>query len=219
MTTRSPLRVLGAGLLGAALIWAGPSAAHEGHAPKPGPSPTAAAVGPHGGMEVATPEGQMSADGRPPADDAAPTTFGGRLVNWLGRWHPSVVHFPIALFIVVAVLEARALLLRRERVEEATRLMIALSALSALAAIVLGWMAMGWTYGRYDRLHTAHQTLGTSIAPLALGVWWAHERWLSARRPGAGVVYAVLLAATVAAIGINGFIGGALVRGLDHLNF
>lgn len=161
----------------------------------------------------------MSADGRPPADDAAPTTFGGRLVNWLGRWHPSVVHFPIALFIVVAVLEARALLLRRERVEEATRLMIALSALSALAAIVLGWMAMGWTYGRYDRLHTAHQTLGTSIAPLALGVWWAHERWLSARRPGAGVVYAVLLAATVAAIGINGFIGGALVRGLDHLNF
>lgn len=160
----------------------------------------------------------MAAEGHA-MDEAPPRTFGGRLVNWLGRWHPSLVHFPIALFLVAGLLEARAVFLRRPRLGEATRIMVGLGALSAVGAIVLGWMAMGWTYGRYDRLHTAHQTLGTSIALLALGTWWAHETWLNGQGRRAGWLYALMLTGTVCAIAINGFLGGALVRGLDHLSF
>lgn len=203
--------------------------AHEGHPAKAAPPAASgqssetrpgAPAGPqnHQNMDMGSPEGRMAAAGHE-IDEEPPKTFAGRLVNWLGKWHPSVVHFPIALFIIAALLEARAVLFRKPRFTEATRLMVGLGALSALAAILLGWMAMGWTYGRDDQLHTAHQTLGTAIGLLALGAWWAHERWIKARSRSAGAVYAVLLTATVGAIALNGFLGGALVRGLDHLNF
>ncbi len=204
-----------------ALSW--PAAAHEGHPKAANAAPAADPGGPylqpqHSAGAPSSPEAQMAAEGHA-MDEAPPKTFGGRLVNWLGKWHPSLVHFPIALFLVAGLLEARAVLLRKARLSEATRIMVGLGALSALAAIVLGWMAMGWTYGRYDRLHTAHQTLGTSIALLALGTWWAHETWLKGQGRAIGWLYALLLTGTVAAIAINGFMGGALVRGLDHLNF
>ena len=194
----------------------GAGQAHEGHVAKPAAS--TAGPGGHAGMVPSGPEAQMAAAGRS-IDATPPKSFGARLMNWLGKWHPSVVHFPIALFVVAGLIEARSRVFRRPRMTEATRLLIGLGALSASAAVLLGWMAMGWTYGQDDGLHTAHQTLGSAIAVLALGAWWAHERWLTTGGRGAGVLYAVLLTTAVAAIGVNGFLGGALVRGLDHLTF
>ena len=40
--------------------------------------------------------------------DERPTTFSGRLLRWLGGWHPAAVHFPIALLLTVAFLELAA---------------------------------------------------------------------------------------------------------------
>lgn len=214
--------------VGLALSLSVSAQAHEDHPTKTAPpaaSGQTPAVGPaapvaqgHENMDMGSPEARMAAGGHA-MDEEPPKTLAGRLVNWLGKWHPTVVHFPISLFIIAALLEARAVLFRKPRFSEATRLMVGLGAVSAIAAILLGWMAMGWTYGRYDQLHTAHQTLGTFIALLALGAWWAHERWIKAASRSAGLLYGILLTTTVGAIAVNGFLGGALVRGLDHLNF
>ena len=152
-------------------------------------------------------------------EDEKPKTFLGRLANWLGRMHPSVVHFPIAMFVVAGVLEAYALARRKPLMLQTTRVLIALGALGALAAVALGWMAMGFTINADDALHRSHRVLGSLIAVLALATWWANERFVKRRGRAAGLVYAALLAVTVLAILINGYLGGSLTHGVDHMMF
>lgn len=218
------------------LLLIGPATAHEGHVSKPAPPLTAVAgssslqaratdtghpgmtmVPSENPMNMTTQGGQMASS--PRLAEPPPKTFSARVMNWIGKWHPMVVHFPIALFLVAGGLELHGRLVRKPGLTEATRVMVAVGALSTLAAVFLGWMAMGWTYGRYDKLHTAHQTLGTAIVLLALATWWAHERWLKARSKGVGALYGLLLTGTVVAIAVNGFLGSSLVRGLKHMSF
>lgn len=179
-------------------------------APNPAAMPAPGVMAPHAG--TAEPGGHMAAEARP-------TTFSGRLIDWLGRWHPSVVHFPIALFLVAGALEAWAIARRRPAMLETTRVLVALGALGAVFAVGLGWMAMGWNLAEDEPLEKAHRTLGTAIAALALAGWWANGRFLRRRGAAAGTLYAGLLIATVVAIAVNGYLGGALIHGIDHLAF
>jgi uncharacterized membrane protein len=189
------------------------------------PAPAAAATtirGAHAG-DMSTPGVMAPHAAGGAADQMAaeerPTTFGGRLVDWLGRWHPSVVHFPIALFVVAGALEAWAVARRRPGMLETTGILVALGALGALAAVALGWMAMGWNLAQDEPLETAHRTLGTAIASLAMASWWANNRFRRRRGRAAGAIYGGLLVATVMAIALNGYLGGALIHGADHLAF
>jgi uncharacterized membrane protein len=141
-----------------------------------------------------------------------------RLYRWLGAMHPAAVHFPIALFLVAALLEIAALTLRRPVLTQGTRVIIALAAISAVAAVALGWFAMGLP-GKDDVTHLYHRWLGTSIAVLGLLSWWAKEHWV--RRPGRGreLIYIGLLTVTAAAVVVNGLLGGMLTHGMRHLMF
>jgi uncharacterized membrane protein len=161
---------------------------------------------------TAEPGGHTEAEPRP-------TTFTGRLIDWLGRWHPSVVHFPIALFVVAGALEAWAVARRRPAMLETTRVLVALGALGAVVAVGLGWMAMGWNLVADEPLEKAHRTLDTAIALLALASWWSNERFLRRRGATAGMLYGGLLTATIVAIAVNGYLGRALIHGADHLAF
>jgi len=201
------------------LFLTAPARAHKDH-----PQPAAAAAAAASGTPAASPSmaGAMPAHTEVPGHMAAeprPTSFTGRLVDWLGRWHPSVVHFPIALFIVAGALEAWAIVRRRPSMLETTRILVALGALGALVAVALGWMAMGWNLAEDEPLETAHRLLGSTIAGLALVTWWANNRFLRRRGTGAGALYGGLLVLTVLAIAVNGYLGGALIHGADHLAF
>ena len=118
-----------------------PAFAHEDH------EAPAAAVSHPAGSSSAMPAMAGMAEGMDHAEvmgDAAPRTIPQRVVRWLGAMHPAAVHFPIALFIVAALLEIAALTLRRPVLTQGTRVIIALAAVSAVAAAALGWFAMGW---------------------------------------------------------------------------
>ena len=112
-----------------------------------------------------------------------PATLGGRVLTWLGKWHVAVVHFPIALFIVVAVVEASARVFRKPEWAGSDRLLVALAALSTVAAAILGWLAMGLDMPKDDFVHRTHRLLGTALAVLAIAVWWAKERAFAKRTP------------------------------------
>lgn len=150
--------------------------------------------------------------------EAGPRTTQQRLLRWLGAMHPAAVHFPIALFLVAAVLELAALTLRRAVLTQGTRVIIALAALSALAAAALGWLAMGLP-GKDDLIHASHRWIGTSIAGLGLLAWWAKERWV--RQPGRGreLVYVGVLTVVAGTILFNAALGATLTHGMDHLRF
>jgi len=148
--------------------------------------------GPHGpnlGSDMATAASSMG--GMAMDDDAPvwPATFGGRVLTWLGKWHVAVVHFPIALFIVVAIVEASARVIRKPEWAGSDRLLVALAALSTVAAAILGWLAMGLDMPKDDFVHIAHRLLGTALAVFAIGVWWAKERAYASRSRGARRLY------------------------------
>ena len=201
--------------LALSLFTSAPAFAQEDHEAAP------VAASHPAGSASAMPAMAGMADGMDHAEamgDAAPRTIPQRVVRWLGAMHPAAVHFPIALFIVAALLEIAALTLRRPVLTQGTRVIIALAAVSAAGAAALGWFAMGWP-GQDDATHTAHRWLGTSIALMGLICWWAKEHWV--RRPGRSRewLYIGVLTTTAAAVLVNGLLGGMLTHGMRHLMF
>ena len=205
--------------VGLALMVSTPAFAHEQHdAPASQAPASAAAASSPGSDMMAMPGLAEDMDHAGMMADAAPRTLPQRLLRWLGAMHPAAVHFPIALFLVAALLEIAALTLRRPVLIQGTRVIIALAAISALAAAALGWLAMGMP-GRDDVTHTYHRWLGTSIAVLGLLSWWAKEHWV--RKPGRKreLVYIGVLTVTASAVLVNALLGGMLTHGMKHLMF
>lgn len=157
--------------------------------------------------------GQMGAMQGPPLTGMA------RFMNWLGRFHPILVHFPIALFVVAGGLELAGLILKKPTIVQGTRLLIALAAISTLVAVGAGWLLMGFNIAKDNDLHRAHRLLGTTIMVLGFATWWANERFLKLRGRGPALIYGALLVSTILAIAVNGYLGSALVRGMRHMMY
>lgn len=148
-----------------------------------------------------------------------PLTGMGRFMNWLGRFHPVLVHFPIALFVVAGGLELAGLVLKKPTLVQGTRLLIALAAISTLVAVSAGWLLMGFNVAKDNDLHRAHRLLGTIIMLLGFATWWANERYLKLRGRGPALLYGTVLLGTILAISVNGYLGSALVRGMRHMMY
>jgi uncharacterized membrane protein len=137
-----------------------------------------------------------------------------KLLAWLGNFHPSTVHFPIALLITAALAELLALVRTLRVLREGARLCLWAAALTALPAACLGWLFGGFALVDEDWILTAHRWLGTSTAAWAVVALVLGER---ARRSGRGrSVYLAALLTGAGLVSATGFFGGALVYGLDH---
>jgi uncharacterized membrane protein len=219
MTTpwKSISRILAGLALGAMLI-STPAAAHKEHKKK---HPEAAQVVP----PPATPGGstanesasaamhaQMGEEMEGHDEDRSQLTTFERLLDWLGRTHPVIVHFPIAFF--PAALFTAIVGRRRPAFGAPVRFLVIAGGIVAPIAALFGWLdAMN---AEPDQLLTVHRWLGTTIGigALGLGIW----AW---RRPhqdrGTGMIIALTL--ITAALVIQGWFGGAMVHGIDHLNW
>lgn len=142
-------------------------------------------------------------------------------LRWLGQFHPLSTHFPVALMFVAVFAEGIAWWTRREQFFETARFLVFIAALSGLATTVLGWVNA--YFSSYNKATGAllfwHRWLGT-----AAGVWvlicagllvisHCHEGSPERKRfRGALLAGAVL-------VGVAGFLGSALIYGLDHYSF
>ncbi len=124
--------------------------------------------------------------------------------------HPTVVHFPIALWLTSTLFDLIGWRRREQTLYRDMAFWLAgLGLLGAAASILFGWtdlldqMRQGVGTGLLLR-HRLHSWLGyvTTAIYLVVFVW----RWRTANRPRAGLVLLSLLGAGL--ITVTGFLGG-----------
>jgi len=133
--------------------------------------------------------------------------------QFIGRFHLLVIHFPIALILLVPVLE----IARRTRLfgdlSPSIDFILALATLSAIIAASLGWcLARSGNYS--GRLVTQHMWGGVCVAALCWLCWMLHGRAAERR---CDVFYACALLLAVGLVSWTGYRGGQLSQGENHL--
>lgn len=148
---------------------------------------------------------------------AAPRTGAARVIEWVGRFHPASVHLPIGLMFGAIVAESLRILTRREFFLPARQFCLWLGCAAAALSAALGWCFAGAAWSDPRPLLTWHRWLGTATAGAIIAATWLARRADRVEPPrGALALFrAALLVATVMA-GSAGFLGGALVWGLNH---
>ena len=90
--------------------------------------------------------------------------------QFLGRFHPLAVHLPIALLLLVPLLELAALIREREHLRKAAKLVLGLATVAAIASAWLGWL-LAWSGGYEGSLVTRHMWGGLCLASAGLICW------------------------------------------------
>lgn len=129
----------------------------------------------------------------------------------LGRLHPVAAHFPIALLLTAVLAELILLVRPSAGLEVTSRFLVTGGAAGAVVAALLGWTAAGWRLADRSETLGLHRWNGTAIAGLAVLATWLAFR--TERRSGLRIVLAVLAIAIV----FQGYLGGELVFGPNHL--
>jgi uncharacterized membrane protein len=132
-------------------------------------------------------------------------------VQFIGRFHPLVVHFPIALLLLVPILEIAGRNIRFAYLRLSAHFILALATLGASMAAILGW-CLARTGGYSGRLITQHMWGGVVLS-IVCWVCWVLRR----RLRELSVTYGIALALGVGLVAWTGYRGGQLSLGPNHL--
>ena len=126
-----------------------------------------------------------------------------RLVSWVGRWHPLVLHFPIVLLLIAIFLSLTG--------KKVSNSLLTVGVLSALITAISGFFLGKDTLVKGDLLFW-HQWLGGAVALLA-ALWYALANLQLDRSSYAKIVQVAL----IGLIGFTGHYGGMVTHGEDFL--
>jgi hypothetical protein len=140
-------------------------------------------------------------DGRPHAD----------WLQFLGRFHPLLVHLPIGLILLWPLLEIVGM--KRPALREAAGLVLQLAVATCLAAILFG-LLLAYGSGEIGTTVTRHMRGAIALALELLLALAIRHSWLAGHRLR---WYFILLAATVATLAWTAHQGGSLTYGSDYL--
>jgi Planctomycete cytochrome C len=128
----------------------------------------------------------------------------GELNQFVGRFHPLAVHLPIALLLLVALLESAGSIHRWNHLRLSAGFVLTLSAISVFISVFLGWL-LAWSGGYEGNLVTSHMWGGFS---LAVGVMFCYFLRAWDKR-----LYGVALLATLLILVWTTDKGGKLTHG------
>lgn len=221
-----------------ALLAATPASAHEAHRENMSDTEMAqmaagVEAGSHAGSQI---DGQIAGDDSITPGEALQAQIAENRAesagDFLGRLHPLATHFPIALFIAAAL--AELLLAIRPALgmqiavrylaaggaqtsspaaglQTTVRFLVAGGAIGAVGAAFFGWFAAGWRLADRSDTLALHRWTGTGIATASLiAVWLAF-------RSGNRTILRVLLAIMAVALIAQGYLGGEMAFGPNHL--
>ena len=134
-------------------------------------------------------------------------------MQFVGRFHLLTIHFPIALILLVPILELAGFSYRFDYLRLSAGFVLGFATLGATVAAMLGWF-LARSGGYSGPLVTQHMWGGVSVAAVCWLCWILRAR---SGHPGMGFLYAVVLAGCVGLVGWTGYRGGQLSQGENHL--
>jgi len=132
----------------------------------------------------------------------------GHASQFFGRFHPLVVHFPIALLLLVSVLECVGSFRGAKHLQVSAGFVLGLATASAVVSILLGWL-LARSGGYQGALVTRHMWGGVSLAALLL-LCYAARGW-------SNKIYATGLFAALCLMAWTGDQGGKITHGEGFL--
>ena len=145
-----------------------------------------------------------------------------KLMQFVGKFHPMAVHFPIALTLAALLAEVLALATKGQLFTAAARYSIGVAAAMAVPTAALGWAA-GSSANYPEALLNIlwlHRWIGTAAAAfivLAAILSEASHKWPKWSRLRHAYQFALILACL--AIGPVGHLGATLVYGQDYFSW
>ncbi len=133
--------------------------------------------------------------------------------DFLGRLHPALVHFPIALFLAAALAELILFARPASGLEPTVRFLVYTGAAGGLLAALLGWLAAGVRMSDRSETLGLHRWTGTGIALAgilaAAIIYRAKSDRLLIRLVLAGIAFALLF---------QSYWGAEMSLGPNHMN-
>jgi uncharacterized membrane protein/mono/diheme cytochrome c family protein len=147
-----------------------------------------------------------------------PSGFAGKLIRWLGKFHPPAVNFPIALLTVAALAEFLRMVTgkRKRSLNAVARYCLGLGTFTAVIAGILGWFLGGFRLIDGSWVKMTHRWLGTSTVALAGLALVLSEASRRPDRRRTRIWFRVTLLILAMLVSVTGYFGGALVFGLKH---
>lgn len=136
---------------------------------------------------------------------------------WVGKLHPALVHFPIALLITGGVAEAAWLITGRSTFQVGARFCIWCGTVTAVIGTMTGWLYGGFHLVDEDWILMTHRWLGTATTFWACVILLTSElsrRYVHTRK--VRICFRFLLFAGIGLVSATGYFGGALIYGIDH---
>ena len=134
-------------------------------------------------------------------------------VQFIGRFHPLAVHLPIALMLLVPVLEIAGRWERFSYLRLSSQFVLGLATIAATFAALLGW-SLAHSGGYSGATVTQHMWGGVSLVAVCWLCWVLRGQANGAHAERA---YAVALAMGVLLVSWTGYRGGQVSQGEDHL--
>jgi len=141
-----------------------------------------------------------------------------KIINWVGNFHPLLLHFPIALITMAAVAKLLFFWYGNPLFDQASRFMVLAAAVTVIPTALTG-LAYGYN-AQYEGVMASyfwwHRFFGIFTAILAI-ITAVLRELLSQKLPYVKVAYYLCLFLLFISVNITGFIGGSLTFGVGHL--
>lgn len=142
-----------------------------------------------------------------------------KLMASFGKFHPLIVHFPIALFLTAAFAQVLNLRSKDGAYDNTVSLIVWVAAFGALGAGLLGWAHSGPAQAGENIVMSSHRWIGTSLLIGGLVTAYLMKK---AKKSEAGLrgnkAFNLFLFSMALFVAVNGFLGGALAHGgIKHL--
>jgi uncharacterized membrane protein len=141
------------------------------------------------------------------------------MVELFGRAHVMVVHFPVALLMVLALIEILRWRRKEGSMDQSVAIIAVIAAVSSILAIVQGWILAGPNEGNseYCKILELHRWLGISTGVFACASAVVALRRQLGDSAGLTKLYRVLVIPGAILVSLTGHYGGVAVHGPDYL--